>query len=81
MKDVDAFDFGMGEGAAYQGAINHVGQINILDVVSLALDKPEVFLALDGLSDAAQRLRCNFAHDHPPLAILSAAYCTALTMF
>ena len=42
----------MGMGAAYQGAIDHAGEFDIIDIDTFALDESWIFFAFTGTPDA-----------------------------
>src|SRR5271169_4993056 len=67
-------------GTAHHLSVNHVGQVNVIHIIPLALDEPQVFLAFDGVAHATN-FRSRLLHYFAPPSILAAANCTALTMF
>jgi hypothetical protein len=59
--------------------VQHVGQLDVLDVVAAAGEEARVFLALDAAAQPALVLGLDAGHDDS--FGLLAAHCTALTMF
>ncbi len=53
-RGVDRGDAGMGVGAAHEVAEQHAGQLDVVDIVALALREPDV---LDALARAAEALQ------------------------
>ena len=95
LRDVDRLDARVAVLAAHEVAEQHARQLQVVDVVALALDEADVLLALARAADAAQRRLALFLghggdlshHSAASEAWLevdlsrSAAWRTALTMF
>ena len=50
---VDALNASVRIGAAHHLPVDHTGQMDVIHIVALALDEPQVFLALHGVAHAA----------------------------
>src|SRR6476469_5665212 len=61
-------------------AIDHVWQVHVVNIISSALDKARILLALHAVAHAADFWTC-LLHHFPPCAIFLEANCTAFTMF
>ena len=51
---VEAQDAGVGDGRAHDGHVQHLGQLDVIDIVALTLDEARIFLAQAGLAHAHQ---------------------------
>ena len=77
------------ERAAQDGAVEHAGQLHVVDVVALAAEEADVLLAVhaaeaDGVPGGAERDRGLFDGGHAVTSLvagLSAAHWIAATMF
>ena len=79
-RGIDAVDLRVPKRGAYEGSVQHAGQLEVVDVATLARDELAVFLAEYGIADAAAGE--SFGGRHAQLlAISSAALRTAATMF
>ena len=55
---VHALEAGMRIGTAHHVSIDHFWQLNIVHIVALALEKAQIFFALDGVAHATNLRRC-----------------------